>query len=297
MSTLVGLVIVFASVLIGFAMVGGPFAVLFQPSELVVICGAAFGSLFISAPGKVRRRITVALKHGFVVRLPKTEDYIELLKLLAQLFHLMRRDGTLALESHLAQPESSTIFSKYPSFMNREHPKHFLIDCLRQLVDGCTVAELTMLMDLDLETHHEEEHQPIALIRIWTVGPRSSVTTSPQRSSARSSESSCVTGSSRRSAPASRRSPPRTADTCRRSRKPCSPQRGEVPQPSPSSSRGERSTATSGRITKRQERLSQAQREGEPCRRSRARRSSSSRRRRKGTATTVVHGKSPMPTS
>jgi chemotaxis protein MotA len=49
--------------------------------------------------------------------------------------------------------------------MNREHPKHFLIDCLRQLVDGCTVAELTMLMDLDLETHHEEEHQPIALIR------------------------------------------------------------------------------------------------------------------------------------
>ena len=39
MSTIVGLVVVFAAVLGGFAMVGGPFPVLFQPSEIVVIGG------------------------------------------------------------------------------------------------------------------------------------------------------------------------------------------------------------------------------------------------------------------
>lgn len=165
MSTIIGLVIVFASVLGGFAMVDGPFAVLIQPSEFVVIAGAAFGALFISAPGNVRKRVFAAMKHAFKPDLPTSADYIEVLTILSQLFQLMRRDGALALESHVSDPTKSSIFSKYPNFMRRHHARDFLIDGLRQLVDGCSVTDLTLLLDADMETMHEEEHQPIGLIR------------------------------------------------------------------------------------------------------------------------------------
>jgi chemotaxis protein MotA len=123
MSTIIGLVIVFGSVLGGFAMAHGPFAVLVQPNELVVIGGAALGALIISAPGKAMSRVK------------------------------------------LAQQDQSSIFKNYNSLISRHHALVFLVDALKQLVDGCTPEELAMLLDVDMETLHEEEHQPISLIR------------------------------------------------------------------------------------------------------------------------------------
>ena len=165
MSTIIGLVIVFGSVLGGFAMAHGPFPVLWQPNELVVIGGAALGALFISAPGKAMSRVKHAFGVGFKVNVPGKNDYLDLLKALYQIFSVMRRDGVLALESHLAQPDQSSIFKNYTSLTSRHHALVFLVDALKQLVDGCTPEELAMLLDVDLETLHEEEHQPIALIR------------------------------------------------------------------------------------------------------------------------------------
>lgn len=165
MSSIIGLVIVFAAVAIGYAMAGGPFAVLWQPNELVVIGGSAIGALVISAPGKVMSRVKHAFGMGFKIRVPKTSDYLDLLKLLYQIFTVVRREGVLALESHISAPESSAFFKNYPSVTSRHHAMVFLIDSLKQLVDGCTPDELAMLLDADMETLHEEEHQPIALLR------------------------------------------------------------------------------------------------------------------------------------
>ena len=165
MSSIIGLVVVFGAVLGGFAMADGPFAVLWQPNELVVIFGSAFGSLIIAAPGKVMGRVKHAFIMGFKISVPKKDDYLDLLKLLYQVFTIVRREGVLALESHISQPDQSAIFKNYPSVMSRHHPMVFLLDSLKQLVDGCTPDELSMLLDADMETLHEEEHQPINLIR------------------------------------------------------------------------------------------------------------------------------------
>jgi chemotaxis protein MotA len=156
---------VIGAVLGGFAMAGGPFAVLFQPSELVVIGGAALGALIISAPGKVLGRVKHALSAGFKIDVPGKTDYLDLLKLLYQIFAVMRRDGVLALEGHLSEPGSSALFKSYPSVTRRHHAMMFLVDGLKQLVDGCTPEELAMLLDVDMETHHDEEQQPIGLLR------------------------------------------------------------------------------------------------------------------------------------
>jgi chemotaxis protein MotA len=165
MSTIIGLVVVIGSVLGGFAMAHGPFPVLVQPNEFVVIGGAAFGALIISAPGKVMSRVKHSFGLGFKISVPAKSDYLDLLKALYQIFSIMRRDGVLALEGHLADPAQSSILKNYPSLLGRHHAMVFLLDALKQLVDGCTPEELMMLLDADVETMHEEEHQPIGLIR------------------------------------------------------------------------------------------------------------------------------------
>jgi chemotaxis protein MotA len=165
MSTIIGLVVVIGSVLGGFAMAQGPFAVLVQPNELVVIGGAALGALIISAPGKVMSRVKHSFGIGFKVDVPVKNDYMDLLKALYQIFSVMRRDGVLALEGHLSAPNESSILKNYPTLLRRHHAMVFLVDALKQLVDGCTPEELSMLLDADMETLHEEEHQPIGLIR------------------------------------------------------------------------------------------------------------------------------------
>lgn len=164
-TTIVGLIIVFASVLGGFAMAGGPFGVLVQPSELVVIGGAALGTLVISAPGKVGKRILGSFKKAFSGKPPAKADFLDLLKCLFQIFQAMRREGVVALEAHVQDPHKSTIFKQFPTVLARHHAVDFLVGGLRQLVDGCTPTELAQLFDTEMETHHDEEHQPINLIR------------------------------------------------------------------------------------------------------------------------------------
>ena len=165
MSTIVGLLVVFGAVIGGFIMGGGPLPVLLQPNELIVIGGAAAGTLIISAPGKVGRRVIGALSKGFKVNSPSMADYVNLLKLLYQLFQIVRREGLLALETHVTDIQNSPLFTKYPSVMKRHHALSFLGEGLKQMVNGCTVEELTQMFDAELETHHEEEHQPVGLIR------------------------------------------------------------------------------------------------------------------------------------
>lgn len=146
-------------------MAGGPFLVLIQPSEFVVIAGAAAGALIVSAPGKVGRRVLAAFRKGFQSAAPQRGDYIDLLKLLYQVFQLVRREGVLALESHVMDVQQSEMFRKYPSILKRHEALVFLSEGLRQMVDGCTVDELTQMFDAELETLESEEHQPISLLR------------------------------------------------------------------------------------------------------------------------------------
>ena len=166
MFTIVGLIIVFASVMGGFAMAGGNFAILIQPNELVVIGGAALGALIVSAPGNVRSQVMAAFKTAFTGKMPTNQDYLDLLKLQYEVFSFIRKNGAVALDEHVNDMEKSSIFSKYPSFLHNHHAMEFFRDALKQIVNGtASPEELDLLLDNELDTHHEEAHVPIGLIR------------------------------------------------------------------------------------------------------------------------------------
>jgi chemotaxis protein MotA len=166
MFTIIGLLVVFGCVLGGFSMVGGPFAVLIQPSELIVIGGAAVGTLIAGAPGKMRGRLFATMTKAFAGSTPSKQDYLDLLKLQYEVFSFMRKNGAVALDEHVNDVHKSSIFSKYPSFLKRHHAVDFLRDALKQIVNGTASAEeLDVLLDAELDTHHEETSLPVALLQ------------------------------------------------------------------------------------------------------------------------------------
>jgi chemotaxis protein MotA len=113
MFIIVGSIIVLVSVFGGFVMEGGSMKVIFQPVEFLIIAGAALGALVISAPKsllmKIITRILAALKGGSVNK----QLYLDLLKLMYEIFQVTRKDGLIALESHIEHPENSKIHDRY----------------------------------------------------------------------------------------------------------------------------------------------------------------------------------------
>lgn len=160
MILLIGVFVVLGSVVGGYLMAGGHMAVLVQPSEFVIIGGAALGSVMISTPPKVLTKLLKQLSGVLGSGLTK-DDYADLLSLLYQLFRVGQQTGVMALEPHFENPEASAIMSKYPKFLARHHSVAFLSDSIKVIiVGGCQAHDLDALMDEDLHVHHEDEKGP-----------------------------------------------------------------------------------------------------------------------------------------
>lgn len=160
MILIVGYLIVILSVFGGFAMAGGNPLMIWQPAELVIIVGAAIGA-FIASQTKYSLGL-VARSMKKVVGDPGMNKgrYLEMLALLYTIFNKMNRDGPLSLEQDIEKPESSALFSKYPSIAKNHHVVNFIADTLRVYVTTGDQNEVENLMKLDMEVMHEEELIP-----------------------------------------------------------------------------------------------------------------------------------------
>lgn len=166
MFVLIGIAIVLGAVLGGFAEAGGPFLVLIQIGEFMIIGGAAIGALIISSPitllKKILKRVLQILKGNKINK----NIYLELLKLLYELFQVIRKDGMLALESHVEKPNESPIFKKYPQFLNDASIMKFMTDTLRLLVmGGISPHEIEMILDADINLNLNEGNKPSKILQ------------------------------------------------------------------------------------------------------------------------------------
>lgn len=155
----VGAIVVFLCVFGAYAAHGGHLGVLWQPSEIVIIGGAALGAMLIGNPlGTVKLAIKLGLK-AWVGKGPGKKEYTELLQMMFQLFQIFRKDGPQAVERHIEEPEKSEIFKQYPTFLKNHHAVDFLCDTMKiTLSADLSQYDVDDLLNDDIKTIHEEEH-------------------------------------------------------------------------------------------------------------------------------------------
>lgn len=166
MFLIIGWIIVLASVIGGFLMAGGHLAALIQPSELVIICGAAIGALMASVTAKKLKKVgkNVKLVMG---NSPHTPDaYLQLLSLLYEIIQKQKKEGLIALESDVENPESSALFNKYAAIKQFPLAFEFMRDYLRLIISGnLDPVELDALMDHEIVTAKHELGSPAGIIQ------------------------------------------------------------------------------------------------------------------------------------
>ncbi len=169
MFVIIGIVVVVISVVGGFMFAGGEVVLLIQPAEFVVIIGAAIGSLLISAPLAVIKKIVKTIPGVFKSHTHTKEEYLELLKAFNDLFLLAQREGLLAIEKHIENPDESDILSKSPRFLNNTFAKTFFCDTMKVMLSGGVPPhELENLIDAEILTL-EAETKP-AIMAITKMG-------------------------------------------------------------------------------------------------------------------------------
>jgi chemotaxis protein MotA len=157
MFIIVGIVIVLACVFGGFLMIKGPLGALFQPSEFVVIGGAVIGATVAANPLKFLMRIVATLPAALKGSPYNKSTYSEVLRMQYDIYVNSKKGGLLSIEDDVNNPHSSSLFTKYPSFIANHHAVDFFCDAMKMLVNGaCSPEELEIMLDAEMETHHDE---------------------------------------------------------------------------------------------------------------------------------------------
>lgn len=173
MNLLIGIVVVLGCVLGGFAAHGGQLLALWQPSELVIIGGAALGALIIANPLSVTKRVFAGMGTLIKGSRHSKERYLALFAVMYDLLSIARKEGMIGLERVIEDPAQSEIFKKRPLILEDRHTVEFIQDYLRLIISGdMDQFQLEALMDLEIETHHHESQEPAsAMSRISDALP------------------------------------------------------------------------------------------------------------------------------
>lgn len=167
MLILIGAIIVLAATLGGFKMNGGNPVVLMHWGEFVIILGIAIGVLVIASPGHVLREIMHKVKSAITGRPANQREFAELLKLLYEIFMVGRRNGLIALEEHIMEPQKSPLFKRYPSVLNHPARLEYLCNGLKPVIDGkIKPDQLEDLMQAELEAKSIEAEHPVHLLQL-----------------------------------------------------------------------------------------------------------------------------------
>lgn len=165
MFAIIGIVVVMGAVMGGYLMEHGKILVLMQPAELVIIGGAALGTLLIANPLSTLINIMKGMLSVLKGSPHNKLSYLETLKMLNELFMQARKQGMVKLEEDVEEPSKSQVFSKYPKFLANHHAVHFICDTIRMSISGGVPPfDLDQMMEMDMDVHHQEASVPISAL-------------------------------------------------------------------------------------------------------------------------------------
>jgi chemotaxis protein MotA len=154
---IIGIVIVFGAVMGGYLMEHGNLKVLIQPAELIIIGGAAAGTVLIANPVTVLKGIVAGMASVFGGSKFEKSAYLKILTQLNAVMQKARKEGLSGIEADVEKPEVSELFKAW-----EHHIRDFVCDTLRvAMAGGPTPHDLDQLMEIDMEVHHLEAHQPV----------------------------------------------------------------------------------------------------------------------------------------
>jgi chemotaxis protein MotA len=161
MNLIIGIVVVAGCVLGGFAVHGGQLGALWQPSELLIIGGAAAGALIIGNPMRVTKKVLGSFGSLLKGSKYKKDHYLALFGVMYDLMSIARKEGMMGLERVIEEPAKQDLFKKRPLILADHHVVEFIQDYLRLIISGdMDQFQLEALMDLEIETHHHEGEEP-----------------------------------------------------------------------------------------------------------------------------------------
>lgn len=158
----IGWIIAMACALGGYALHGGNIMVLWQPTEVLTIVGAAVGTMIAANTPTNLKKMFSALGGAFKTAKNVKQKSLDLLCLMFEILQKIKRDGLMSLEGDIEEPESSPLFEKYPEILKDHHLVDFITDYLRMMLGGSLdVIQIESLMEQELDVHHHEAHIPV----------------------------------------------------------------------------------------------------------------------------------------
>ena len=161
----VGIVVLILLVFGGFALTGGNLGPVMHalPHEMLIIGGAALGSLIIGNSGADLKALAGGLGKVFKGPQYKKQDYLDCILLVSTLMKMMRTEGPVAVEPHIEDPKNSTIFQQYPKLLKDDTLVHLICDTLRLVVVSAGTLDphaVEEVMDNALKSHHHHSLKP-----------------------------------------------------------------------------------------------------------------------------------------
>ncbi|GGE02167.1 flagellar motor protein MotA [Polymorphobacter glacialis] len=166
MISVIGLVVLIVMVFGGFALTGGSIGVVLHalPHEMLIIGGAAAGATLVGTDLRGIKAMGSGL--AAIVKGPryKKADYAAAIFLTARLMKMFRNDGPVAVETHIEDPRSSTIFAEYPQFLADPFFLHLLTDSIRLLVvstGNLSPQAVDDVIETAIDSHHTAALKPV----------------------------------------------------------------------------------------------------------------------------------------
>jgi chemotaxis protein MotA len=166
----IGLVVLLVMVFGGFAFTGGALGPVLEsiPHEMIIIGGAAIGAILAGNSMKELKQLGGGF--GKVFKGPKyvRKDFLEVIFLVSSLMKMLRTDGPVALEPHIEDPKSSSIFGQYPKLLKDSTLIHLITDTLRLVVISSGTLDphaVEDVMDNALKTHHHDDIRPADMLQ------------------------------------------------------------------------------------------------------------------------------------
>jgi len=166
---IIGLIVVFGSVLAGYTMEGGKIKILLEPlpAEGTVLLGAAIGSFLAGNSMNTIKSVVANIAKPLKGSVYTKAVYMESLMLQYEVYVNIKKGGLLALEQDVNDPHSSSIFKKYPAMLHDHHALDFFCDSLKLLINGSAkIDEIDQVMDMDLDVHHAEAAAPGGAVNV-----------------------------------------------------------------------------------------------------------------------------------